>query len=230
MIEAKSISPVEFLTPTLDIKLSGNVQGVIVGYASTFGGDADSYHDIIAPGAFAQSLSDHKQHQTSPAMLWAHDLKQPIGSWTSVVEDEYGLRVEGRLTLDVPRAREAFALAKDGALAFSIGYRPVMSGIGKAGERILQKVDLVEISLVSVPANRNARIISVKSARDIKDPRAFEEFLREAGFPRAFAKAITASGFKAAAGLCDAEDGRSAELARMIRASSNSIKSSSSKD
>ncbi len=224
MIEAKSeLTTIEHNAPMLSVKLAGQVQGVIEGYASTFGGEPDDYHDLVAPGAFAKTLADHRARNSAPAMLWAHDSAQPIGRWTKLSEDAYGLKVEGKLTLDVPRAKEAFALAKDGALAFSIGYRAAEAGRMPGGERMLKTVELAEVSLVALPANRSARITSVKTVQDIKDPRAFEEFLRDAGFSRTFAKAITASGFKAAAGLRDVEGDGNAELLRMIRDSTSRL-------
>lgn len=218
----KSALQIEHYEPVFAVKAAGAL-GLIEGYASTFGGEPDEDHDLIAPGAFGKSLSDHRSHGTMPAMLWGHDQKQPIGKWTKMVEDAHGLKVQGKLTLDVPRAKEAFALAKDGAIAFSIGYRPEKMGRDASNARILQSVNLLEVSLVAIPANRNARLTSVKSVQDIKDPRAFEEFLRDAGFPRAFAKAVTASGFKAATGQRDVEGVGNAELARMIRDSASRL-------
>ncbi|WP_408093771.1 HK97 family phage prohead protease [Rhodoplanes sp. SY1] len=198
----------------------GAEQGELVGYASTFGGMPDGHGDLVAPGAYTKSLAEHRAADTMPAMLWSHDQSQPLGRWLSAVEDDVGLKMTGRLTLDVPRAREAYALAKDGALGLSIGYRAREAERTRQGNRLLKSVALFEVSLVAMPSNTSARIISVKSAFDvatINDPRSFEEFLREAGFPRAFAKAATARGFKAAAGQRDA-DGADPGLARDLRA------------
>jgi HK97 family phage prohead protease len=201
-------------------------QGVIEAYASTFNDAPDSYGDVIAPGAFTKSLADHRSNGTAPAMLWSHDQRQPIGKWIELKEDGSGLRVTGKLTLAVAQAEEAFALAKDGALSLSIGYRVVASQPMTGAARLLKVLDLVEISMVAIPANTSARILSVKStveAAGIKDPRAFEKFLRDAGFPRVFAKDIVARGFKAAAGLRDAEDNAVSELVRSIRSSTSQL-------
>ena len=64
------------------------------------------------------------------------------------------------------------------------------------GTRTIHKADLMEISLVTFPANEMARIDSVKAADDISDERSFERFLRASGFSRSRAKTITAKGFK----------------------------------
>lgn len=205
---------------------TGAHQGLLEAYASTFNDVPDSYGDVIAPGAFTKSLADHLANGTAPAMLWSHDPRQPIGKWAALKEDNYGLRVEGKLTLAVAQAKEAFALAKDDALSLSIGYLTVSSEPIRGGGRLLKILDLREISLVAMPANASSRILSVKSAADaagIQDPRAFEKFLRDAGFPRAFAKDIIARGFKAAAGLRDAEENAVSDLVRSIRSSTSQL-------
>lgn len=195
----------------LEVRANGARTGEIAGYASTFGGEPDSYGDVIAPGAFSKSIAAHKAAGTSPAMLWGHDTRQPIGKWLDLTEDRSGLKIAGKLTLGVPRARDAHALASDGALSLSIGYVTKEATRDARGNRLLKAVDLHEVSLVAIPANTSARIVSVKSAADfdvseITDIRAFESFLREAGFSRALAKGIAAHGFKSAAGLRDADD------------------------
>jgi HK97 family phage prohead protease len=73
-------------------------------------------------------------------------------SWTSAHEDQKGLRLEGKLTLETQRGAEARALAKDGALALSIGYQ-TQDADWIDGKRILKEVKLFEVSLVSIPMN-----------------------------------------------------------------------------
>jgi HK97 family phage major capsid protein/HK97 family phage prohead protease len=150
----------------LEIKLASDLEGLIEGYASPFGGDPDSYGDIIAKGAFSKSLADHKAAGTSPLMLWHHNQAEPIGVWLDVHEDAFGLAVKGRLILDTQRGREAYALLKAGALnGLSIGYRVVEFERRPGGGRILKVIDLIEISPVSVPAATRARITGVKTAQ-----------------------------------------------------------------
>jgi hypothetical protein len=222
------------LGPALAFKFAANGDtGVFDGYASTFGGPPDSYGDIVAPGAFTKSLSEHQAAGTMPAMLWAHDGSQPIGKWLDMHEDPMGLKATGRLTLDVQRARDAHALMKDDALGLSIGYRTRDAAPTPGARRLLKDVHLFEASTVPMPADKRARILSVKSAfaaDEITDPRAFEKFLRDAGFSRAFAKATTASGFKAAAGLRDADAAELADIASRMRAGSLQIRNLMQKD
>lgn len=141
--------------------------GIIEGYGSTFGGEPDSYGDIIEQGAFSKSLKDHKSNGTMPKILWQHDVKKPIGKWTEAVEDKKGLHVTGRLTMDSPQAQEAYALMKDGVVdRLSIGYRLKKYEKNEDdGTWLLKELDLQEISIVTFPANDNATINSVKAAK-----------------------------------------------------------------
>lgn len=150
----------------LDIKALEE-QGSFEGYASTFGGEPDSYGDIIAPGAYAETLAEHAARGTMPKMFWQHDPREPIGKWTSAVEDGKGLLVKGQLNMGVQRAREAYELLKAGDIdGLSIGYS--IRGYEVDEDRnvwTLTKLDLREVSIVSIGANENATIASVKSER-----------------------------------------------------------------
>jgi HK97 family phage prohead protease len=108
---------------------------------------------VIAPGAFRRSLEEHRAAGTTPLMLWSHDLSAPIGVWTGVRETRSALEVEGRLVLETQRGAEAYALMKAGAInGLSIGFITRKSEARKGGGRVLKDLDLIEVSLVSVPA------------------------------------------------------------------------------
>jgi HK97 family phage prohead protease len=62
-----------------------------------------------------------------------------------------GLEIEARLAINTDAGREAFELAKTGALAFSVGALVVDSEETDDG-RLLKAADLLELSLVTVPA------------------------------------------------------------------------------
>ena len=207
-----------FQTAPLQLKFAADdALGSFTGYASTFGGDPDSHGDLIAPGAFAASLARHSAAGTRPALLWQHDQANPVGVWNSFEEDAQGLLSSGRLTLDVPQAKAAHALAKDGALALSIGYTVPPGGAELVnGARLLKQIDLVEVSLVAIAANPNARIVSVKSAFDPSNPnpRDFERAARDVlGLSAREAKRLMSSGWN---GLVrDEQPDDSEELARI---------------
>ena len=186
--------------------------GTIEGYASVFG-VKDSYADIIEPGAFVKSLADHKVAGTNPAMLWQHNQDQPLGVWTEMAEDGQGLRVKGKLALDTIRGKEAHSLLKMGALnGLSIGFvSKEWSYDRETNIRKLSQVDLWEVSLVTFPANHNARITGVKNidSSAITTLREAEKALRDADFSDKQAKAFIALVKRIA---LDERDARDAEL------------------
>ena len=92
-------------------------------------------------------------------MLWQHDPAQPIGIWDEVREDATGLWVKGRLLRDVEKGREAAALLAAGAIdGLSIGYRTVKAERDGKGQRLLQELELWEVSLVTFPMLPEARV------------------------------------------------------------------------
>ncbi len=144
----------------LEIKSYDDEQGIFEGYASVFG-NQDYHGDVVEKGAFAKSLQS-RQHVP---ILWQHDPANPVGISVAISEDDYGLRVKGRLVLESPRGREAYALLRAGAICgLSIGYDPVRHSYDPArNARRLQEIKLWELSLVTFPANPAAMIDGVKS-------------------------------------------------------------------
>lgn len=137
------------------------------GYASLFN-LADLSGDRVMLGAFHRSLK--ARGVAGIRMLWNHDPAEPIGVWTSIREDAFGLKVEGRLTRDVERSAALAHLIGDGALdGLSIGFhtvrsdRPKSQGGPKRARRLIE-VDLWEISLVAFPMQPGARISSFDPA------------------------------------------------------------------
>lgn len=151
--------------------------GLFSGYGSVFG-VIDSYKEVVAPGAFAESLS-----QRTPALLWQHRSGEPIGVYSALREDQTGLYVEGKLALKTARGAEAYELLKMGAISgLSIGFVTRDDSYDRVtGIRTLKKVDLWEVSLVTFPANESARISGVKSIETIESLADAEAFLRDAG-------------------------------------------------
>lgn len=175
------------------------------GYGAVFG-NIDAYGDVIEPGAFAQYLSRVKSGaEPWPAMLSQHggmgmtaDDMTPIGWWTDLSEDGNGLRVSGKLA-DTPRGREMYTLMKDGPRpaidGLSIGYYAKESEPRSKPEdprRRIKRIDLVEISPVTFPANGKARVSSVKSIEEIDSLAKVEEFLSAVGMSKTQAVALIA--------------------------------------
>lgn len=174
----------------LQIKAAGD-DGTVEGYGSVFG-VRDNYDDVIAKGAFINSLKEHKAAGTMPAMLWQHDADKPIGVWTEMVEDEKGLRIKGQLAMETVKGKEAHALLKMGALnGLSIGFMSKEWAYDRDTEvRTLTAIDLWEVSLVTFPANEKARVTNVKSADEMATPKDAEKALRDAGFSKSDATAF----------------------------------------
>lgn len=142
----------------------GGPVGVFTGYASLFN-TTDSYGDQIKPGAFKRTLKEAKARGITPPMLWNHNTDAVIGKWTDIQEDAKGLAVTGQLVCETVRGSEAYSLMKAGALSgMSIGFRTRSAAVGQGGTRIVTDIDLVEISLVALPAADGARITQVRTA------------------------------------------------------------------
>jgi HK97 family phage prohead protease len=167
--------------------------GTFEGYGSVFG-VKDSYDEIVAQGAFAETLANRKAQGTMPALLWQHRSGEPIGVYTDMSEDSIGLKVSGKLALKTARGAEAYELLKMGAISgLSIGFQTREDAFDRiTGIRTLKKVDLWEVSLVTFPANDAARVQGVKSIEAIEDLKSAERFLRESGMSRTEAVAFIA--------------------------------------
>ncbi len=132
--------------------------GYFKGYASIFN-IKDSYNDVILPGAFKNSLKQNP----SIKLLWQHDHKEPIGIISEIKEDEKGLLVSGKLLMELQRAKEAYALIANNVIkGLSIGYT-IEDYFTESNINYLTKINLVEISLVTFPANKLAGINYLKS-------------------------------------------------------------------
>ena len=126
------------------------------GYAAIFG-RPDRGGDVVEAGAFAASL---KRGRGTVPLLWQHAPGRPIGRIDYLKEDKRGLRVIGRLS-DGSAGREAAALLKDGAVSgLSFGYR-VRAAQGETPRR-LKALELVEISLVTLPMQPRARVHAIE--------------------------------------------------------------------
>ena len=169
-----------------EVKFASDASGMLFeGYGAYFG-NVDSYGDVIAKGAFTDTLKESKKTGTYPAMLLQHgsflggDDNMPVGIWTSMKEDDKGLVVEGKLA-ETQRGKDAYALLKmeprPAITGLSIGFRVKEMVLGtkpKEPRRTLTAVELMEVSLVTFPANDKARITGVKSL----DARGLEAALR----------------------------------------------------
>jgi HK97 family phage prohead protease len=203
----------ELLKKRLDAELkikSISETGEFSGYGSVFG-FKDAHSDIVIKGAFQKSLDNWKSKSGLPALLWQHDMAEPIGVYTKMEEDENGLYVEGRLLInDDPLAKRAHAHLKAGSITgLSIGYSLKDYEYDTQKDAfILKEIELWEVSLVTFPANEQARIADVKTSLDagvIPSPKEFERALRDVGLSQIQAKRFMSEGFK---GLRDVDENK----------------------
>lgn len=217
---------------TLDFDLEVKAlteEGTFSGYGAVFN-NVDDWGDRIMPGAFAKSLDKMAKSGIGPALLWCHDMREPLGVPTLLAEDRKGLKVDGKLVLETVRGSETYALMKAGAVTgMSIGYRTVADQV-EGNVRLLKEIDLFEISLLPsrMFANDKARVTSVKASADFEDfarrlrdgevpeIKEFEGLLRDAGIPKALAVKIASHGY-AKAIRSESEGEASDEALRALR-------------
>lgn len=138
-------------------------------YASTFTQTPDSYGDIVAPGAFTQTLAEWDASGNTLPVLYGHNLADPaynVAGATEVTQDDHGLLVKA--TFDqTPLAEQVYSLVKakrlsQASFAFDVlDQEEVQTPTGPANE--LRNVKLYEVSLVPVGANSDAGVVAVKA-------------------------------------------------------------------
>lgn len=188
--------PAPFVKTVEFIKEDIQENGVFTGYGSTFGGKPDSYGDIIAEGAFSKSLSKNGRGGLGIAMLWQHKADKIPGVWKKFWEDKKGLGNEGMLALKTQLGSDAYELMQIGGIkAQSIGFDLPRDKTGKVkpsayeldktkNTRLLKEINLWEVSLVTFPANTNARITGVKNLKEARTVRELEHYLRDLGLSK----------------------------------------------
>ena len=135
-------------------------------------------------------------------MLWQHKMDEPIGVYAEMQEDDVGLYLKGKLLIDDdPLAKRAHA--HEGRFYNRPFYWYMLKDweYDRAKEAwMLKELDLWEVSLVTFPANDEARISDVKSAfarGETPSPKSIERVLRDVGLSRSQAKAFMAEGYGA---------------------------------
>ena len=140
--------------------------GTISGYFSTYDRIPDSYGDIVAPGAFTDTIKAREESGHKFPLCWNHDLNQIIGQVDSIEDTEKGPLMTASF-FNTPLAQEKREIVKSGVVyQFSFAYDVKKAGMveledgTKANE--LQKLDLFEVSIVPIPANPRAEVTDVK--------------------------------------------------------------------
>lgn len=153
---------------TLDVawKDAAAGDGVLVGYASTFG-NVDKGGDVVVPGAFAETIRDLKASNGIP-LLADHvaSTASVLGTIYDAKEDARGLVIWARFS-SVPTAQEVRTKLREGHLSkLSIGYETLEEAYDERDGnrvRLLRKVKLWETSVVVFPMNPAASVSRVKA-------------------------------------------------------------------
>lgn len=180
---------------SLDLKVLGET-GEFEGYVLTYG-NVDQGGDICLKGCATESI--RKRPPGKIKMLLSHNVSDIIGKWTDFIDDEKGLLGKGRLFLDIQKGKETYSLMKEDAIdGLSIGYLTIKDRYDPDRRaRLLEEIDLREVSVCAFPMNEDAVVTAVKTmAADIKTIRQFEDFLRDHGFSNGAAKSIASKGFR----------------------------------
>lgn len=169
----------KFIERALTITRAPDDNGVFEGYASLFDVE-DSHGDTVKRGAFKKSLKATRDAGRFVPILWQHDRHNPIGKYLEMEEDSRGLAFQGKLTLAVRQAEEAYALMKDDVLSgISIGgYVRKRTVDEKTYKQDFHEIELLEASLVTFPALDKARVSVVKSLENLSE---IEANLRDVG-------------------------------------------------
>jgi HK97 family phage prohead protease len=179
-------------TPT-ELKFSAEPSsGIFEGYGSIFGNE-DSHRDVVLPGCFGPTLTEHKSRGTMPALFVEHSAftpggdPLPVGRWLDMVEDSKGLHCRGKLSApDTEHARRIRGLMEDGALpglsiAFTVPEGGAIYGKSKGEpKRQLKQVNLYAVDIVRSPSNPLAGIHSLKATMLLADHQLAGDAIRNA--------------------------------------------------
>lgn len=157
--------------PTADEKVDSVF---IEGYAST--NDIDRAGDVVSAAVWEAGIANYLKN---PIILAYHDHDDPVGRMVEHKIDNKGLWIKARISA----AAEVFNLVKDGVLtAFSIGFRILDAEYNSAAEVFLIKeVELMEISVVSVPCNQNTLFSLSKAFDNAEEYTEFKKQFAKAG-------------------------------------------------
>ena len=154
---------------TINFKADDN--GKISGYFSTYDEEPDSYGDIVAPGAFTETIKAREATGHPFPLCFNHNMDAVIGTVDSIEDTEKGPLITASF-FNTEKAQDVREMVKSGAVyQFSFAYDvkgcedPTEEQKAKGIANVLTKLDLYEVSVVVVPANQNAVVTDIKSGK-----------------------------------------------------------------
>lgn len=148
-------------------------EGEFVVYPSTFTREPDSYGDIVAKGAFLDSIEKWKASGDVMPGMYLHDPNQIVAGAIDMGEDDHGWWVKGKFDED-PAAQRIYRLLKGRRLSsLSFGYTTEDEGKVKLADgksaNELRKVNSLEFSFLpkGFAANPDTSVVAVKAFTDV---------------------------------------------------------------
>ena len=160
-----------FINSTFTKQLPSAGDGIdsiyIEGYAST--NDTDRSGDVIPSSVWEAGIQNYLKN---PILLAQHDYDDPIGRMVDYKIDSKGLWIKARISA----AAEIFSLVKDEVVtAFSVGFRIMDAEYNAVAELfVIKELELVEISVVSIPCNQNTLFSLSKAFSDADEYKEFK--------------------------------------------------------
>ena len=141
----------------------------ISGYANTT--TVDRVGDVIPMTAWNKALENYLKN---PIILTQHDHDEPCGRMVDYRVDEKGLWVKARISA---AAEDTFNLVKDGVLtAFSVGFTVKDAVYDSVTDLfIIKDLELLEISVVSIPCNQESIFSLSKAFNDAEEYSSFKK-------------------------------------------------------
>lgn len=132
----------------------------IAGYANTTAKDRAG--DVITAHAWAKGVENFRRN---PVLLYQHKHDCPIGKVNSIKVDKKGIFVEASVSEAAEKTQGVQTLIKDGALkSFSVGFRVKDGNYNREDDTMtITDVELLEVSVVSVPCNQDSLFSLAKS-------------------------------------------------------------------
>jgi len=149
----------------------------IAGYANTTAKDRSG--DVVTAEAWAKGVDNYRRN---PVLLYQHKHDCPIGRVDNIRVDKKGIFVECAVSEAAEKNHGVQTLIKDGALkSFSVGFRVKDGKYNREDDSMMiTEVELLEISVVSVPCNQDSLFSIRKSFDSDEEFNEFKKSLKEA--------------------------------------------------
>jgi len=144
----------------------------IAGYANTT--TKDRANDVVTAQAWAKGVDNYRKN---PVLLYQHKHENPIGRVEKITVDKKGIFVEAAVSEAAEKNHGVQTLIKDGALkSFSVGFRVKDGKYNREDDSMMiTDVELLEISVVSVPCNQES-LFSIRKSFDSDND--YKEFIK----------------------------------------------------